>query len=133
MARSDYGLAHGCLGAGDMGRGQDGSRVGGSKGARDEGCPSAREGEHRYKIQTVSQSVSHGKERKARQPAPTSAWTTPRSKLTCTTYVCLVTPSALGVGLPLRSSQYSTCPPSWRPQTSIPPGNLLFFALLVPS
>ncbi|MPD02863.1 hypothetical protein E2C01_098468 [Portunus trituberculatus] len=30
-------------------------------------------------------------------------------------------------------SQHSICPPSWRPQTSTPPGNLLSFALLVPS
>ncbi|MPD03345.1 hypothetical protein E2C01_098978 [Portunus trituberculatus] len=30
-------------------------------------------------------------------------------------------------------SQLSTCPPSWQPQASTPPGNLLSFALLVPS
>ncbi|MPC97636.1 hypothetical protein E2C01_092959 [Portunus trituberculatus] len=106
-----------------------------------------------------SQSVTDGKERKAHQPLPTSAWTTPRSVLTCIAYVCLVTPSALDVGLPLRPwniscfnahasslntlhyapgsppwpSQHSTCPPSWQPQASTPPGNLLSFALIVPS
>ncbi|XP_045134430.1 uncharacterized protein LOC123517993 [Portunus trituberculatus] len=31
-------------------------------------------------------SVSHGKERKAHQPLPTSAWATPRSALTCIAY-----------------------------------------------
>ncbi|MPC51811.1 hypothetical protein E2C01_045665 [Portunus trituberculatus] len=36
-------------------------------------------------------------------------------------------------GFPPWPSQYSTCPPSWRPQVSTPPGNLLSFALLVPS
>ncbi|MPC93990.1 hypothetical protein E2C01_089140 [Portunus trituberculatus] len=30
-------------------------------------------------------------------------------------------------------SQHSTCPPSWQPQASTSPGNLLSFALLVPS
>ncbi|MPD00020.1 hypothetical protein E2C01_095468 [Portunus trituberculatus] len=68
-------------------------------------------------------------------------------------------PSALGVELPLRPwniscfnahastlnilhyapssppwpSQHSTCPPSWWPQASTAPGNLLSFTLLVPS
>ncbi|MPC71286.1 hypothetical protein E2C01_065558 [Portunus trituberculatus] len=53
-------------------------------------------------ITRFKQSVSHGKERKAHQPSPTSAWATPHSVLICTAYVCLVTPSVLGVGLPLR-------------------------------
>ncbi|MPC33397.1 hypothetical protein E2C01_026746 [Portunus trituberculatus] len=53
-------------------------------------------------VTRFKQSVSHGKERKAHQPSPASALATPRSVLTCTTYVCLMTPSALGVGLPLR-------------------------------
>ncbi|MPD04395.1 hypothetical protein E2C01_100080 [Portunus trituberculatus] len=53
-------------------------------------------------VTRFKQSVSHRKERKAQQPMPTSSWATPRSVLTCTTYVCLVSPSALGVGLPLR-------------------------------
>ncbi|MPC85695.1 hypothetical protein E2C01_080479 [Portunus trituberculatus] len=44
----------------------------------------------------------HLLERKAHQPSPASAWATLRSVLTCTTYVCLVTPSALGVRLLLR-------------------------------
>ncbi|MPD00190.1 hypothetical protein E2C01_095648 [Portunus trituberculatus] len=44
----------------------------------------------------------HGKERKAHQPLPASIWATPCSVLTCTAYVCFVTLSALGVGLPLR-------------------------------
>ncbi|MPC87039.1 hypothetical protein E2C01_081887 [Portunus trituberculatus] len=99
------------------------------------------------------------KEHKAHQPSPASAWATPRSVLTCTTYVCLVIPSALGVGLPLSPwniscfnahasslnmlhyalgsppwpSQHSTCPPSWQPQEFTSSGNLLSFALLVPS
>ncbi|MPC76943.1 hypothetical protein E2C01_071380 [Portunus trituberculatus] len=73
--------------------------------------------------------------------------------LTCPSYVCLVAPSVLGVGLPLRPwnisyfnahvsilnilhyapgsppwpSQHSIFPPSWRPQASTPPGNLLSF------
>ncbi|MPC38484.1 hypothetical protein E2C01_031991 [Portunus trituberculatus] len=85
------------------------------------------------------QSVNHGKERKAHQPLLASAWATPRSVLSCIAYVCPVTPSALGVGLPMRPwniscfnahassinilhyapgsppwpSQHSTCPPSW--------------------
>ncbi|MPC29230.1 hypothetical protein E2C01_022452 [Portunus trituberculatus] len=110
-------------------------------------------------ITRFKQSVSHGKERKGHQPLPASSWVTPHSVLTCIAYVCLLTPSALGVGLPLRPwniscfnahasslnilhyapgsppwpSQHSTCPPSWRPQASTSPGNLLFFALLVPS
>ncbi|MPC95467.1 hypothetical protein E2C01_090681 [Portunus trituberculatus] len=106
------------------------------------------------------QSVSHGKERKAHQLLPASAWATPRSVLSCIVYVCLVTTSALGVGLSLRPwniscfnahasslnilhyapgslpwpSQHSTCPSPWRPQqASTSPGNLLSFALLVPS
>ncbi|MPC76945.1 hypothetical protein E2C01_071382 [Portunus trituberculatus] len=104
-------------------------------------------------------SVNHGKERKAYQPLPATGWATPRSVLTCIAYVCLMTPSALGVRLPLRPwniscfnahasslnilhyapgstpcpSQHSTCPPSWRPQASTPLDNLLSFALLVPS
>ncbi|MPC74952.1 hypothetical protein E2C01_069335 [Portunus trituberculatus] len=53
-------------------------------------------------VTRYKQSISHGKERKAHQPSPASAWATPRSVLVCTAYVCLVTPSALGVGLPLR-------------------------------
>ncbi|MPC39066.1 hypothetical protein E2C01_032585 [Portunus trituberculatus] len=53
-------------------------------------------------VTRFKQSVSHGKERKAHQPLSTSAWATPRSVLTCIAYICLVTPSALGVGLPLR-------------------------------
>ncbi|MPC51601.1 hypothetical protein E2C01_045450 [Portunus trituberculatus] len=53
-------------------------------------------------ITIFKQSVSHGKERKAHQPSPASAWATPCLVLTCTAYVCLVTSSALGVGLPLR-------------------------------
>ncbi|MPC76864.1 hypothetical protein E2C01_071298 [Portunus trituberculatus] len=110
-------------------------------------------------VTRFKQSVSHGKERKAHQPSPASSWATPRSVLTCTAYVCLVTPSALGVGLPLMPwniscfnahpstlnilqyapsfppwpSQHSTCPPSWWLQASTPHGNLLSFALLVPS
>ncbi|MPC87826.1 hypothetical protein E2C01_082703 [Portunus trituberculatus] len=36
-------------------------------------------------------------------------------------------------GFPPWPSQHSTCPPSWRPQTSTPPSNLLSLALLVPS
>ncbi|MPC76944.1 hypothetical protein E2C01_071381 [Portunus trituberculatus] len=92
-------------------------------------------------VTRFKQSVSQGKERKAHQPSPTSAWATPRSVLTRTTYVCLLIPSALGVGLPLRPckiscfnaptstlnilhyapgsqpwpSQHSTCPLSWQP------------------
>ncbi|MPD06419.1 hypothetical protein E2C01_102233 [Portunus trituberculatus] len=110
-------------------------------------------------VTRFKQSVSYRKESKAHQPSPASGWATPRSVLTCTAYVCLVTPSALGVGLPLMpwniscfsahpstlnilqyapgslpwASQHSTCPPSWQPQASTPLGNLLFFALLVPS
>ncbi|MPC99618.1 hypothetical protein E2C01_095045 [Portunus trituberculatus] len=106
-----------------------------------------------------SVTVGHVKERKTHQPSPASAWATPRSVLTCIAYVCLVTSPALGVGLPLRpwniscfnahasslnilhyapgslpwSSQHSTCPLFWRPQASTAPGNLLSFALLVPS
>ncbi|MPC97469.1 hypothetical protein E2C01_092786 [Portunus trituberculatus] len=53
-------------------------------------------------VTRFKQSVSHGKECKARQPLSASAWATPCSVLTCTAYVCLMTPSALGVGLPLR-------------------------------
>ncbi|MPC90127.1 hypothetical protein E2C01_085098 [Portunus trituberculatus] len=53
-------------------------------------------------VTRFKQSVSHGKERKTNQPSPASAWATPCSVFTCTAYVCLVTPSALGVGLPLR-------------------------------
>ncbi|MPC53845.1 hypothetical protein E2C01_047747 [Portunus trituberculatus] len=53
-------------------------------------------------ITRFKQSVSHGKECKAHKPSTTSAWATPRSVLTCTAYVCLVTPSASGVRLPLR-------------------------------
>ncbi|MPC92461.1 hypothetical protein E2C01_087552 [Portunus trituberculatus] len=53
-------------------------------------------------VTRFKQSVSHGKERKAHQPLLASAWATPRSVLTCIAYVCLVTPPALSVGLPLR-------------------------------
>ncbi|MPC72611.1 hypothetical protein E2C01_066923 [Portunus trituberculatus] len=53
-------------------------------------------------VTRFKQSVSHRKERKAHQPSPASAWATPRSVFTCTAYVCLLTPSALGVGLPLK-------------------------------
>ncbi|MPC44114.1 hypothetical protein E2C01_037778 [Portunus trituberculatus] len=41
-------------------------------------------------ITRFKQSVSHGKERKAHQPLPASAWATPRPVLTCITYVSLV-------------------------------------------
>ncbi|MPC71031.1 hypothetical protein E2C01_065298 [Portunus trituberculatus] len=110
-------------------------------------------------VTSFKQPVSHGKECKVHQPLPASSWATQRSVLTCIAYVCLMIPSALGVGLPLRPSniscfnahasslnilhhapgsppwpsQHSTCPPSWRPQASTPLGNLLSFALLVPS
>ncbi|MPC79306.1 hypothetical protein E2C01_073827 [Portunus trituberculatus] len=110
-------------------------------------------------VTRFKQSVSHRKERKVHLPSPASAWATPCSVLTCTAYVCLVTTFALGVGLPLMPwniscfsahastlnilhyapgslpwpSQHSTCPPSWQPEASTPPGNLLYFALLVPS
>ncbi|MPC81833.1 hypothetical protein E2C01_076469 [Portunus trituberculatus] len=53
-------------------------------------------------ITRFKQSVSQWKERKAHQPLPASIWATPHSVLTCTAYVCFVTLSALGVGLPLR-------------------------------
>ncbi|MPD00833.1 hypothetical protein E2C01_096334 [Portunus trituberculatus] len=53
-------------------------------------------------VTRFKQSVCHGKECKPQQPSPASAWATPRSVLTCTAYICLMTPSALGVGLPLR-------------------------------
>ncbi|MPC90328.1 hypothetical protein E2C01_085305 [Portunus trituberculatus] len=46
-------------------------------------------------VTRFKQSVSHGKERKAHQPLPASAWATPRSVLTCIPYICFVTPSAL--------------------------------------
>ncbi|MPD00021.1 hypothetical protein E2C01_095469 [Portunus trituberculatus] len=36
-------------------------------------------------------------------------------------------------GSPPWPSQHSTCPPSWQPQASTAPGNLLSFALLLPS
>ncbi|MPC43537.1 hypothetical protein E2C01_037186 [Portunus trituberculatus] len=113
-------------------------------------------GPHEHKAQAF-----HGKERKPQQPSPSSAWATPHSVLTYTVYVCLITTSALGVGLPLRPSniscsiafaftpttlyhaqgslpwpsQHSTYPPSWRPQESMstPHGNLLSFSLPVPS
>ncbi|MPC13621.1 hypothetical protein E2C01_006361 [Portunus trituberculatus] len=110
-------------------------------------------------VTRFKQSVSHRKESKSHQLSPTSAWATPRSVLTCTAYVCLVTPSVLGVGLLMRPwniscfnahastlkilhyapgsppwpSQHSTCPPSWQRHASTPPGNLLSFTLLVPS
>ncbi|MPC17180.1 hypothetical protein E2C01_010028 [Portunus trituberculatus] len=48
-----------------------------------------------------SQSVT-GRNASHSTPLPASAWATPRSVLTCTAYVCLVTTSVLGVGLPLR-------------------------------
>ncbi|MPC99436.1 hypothetical protein E2C01_094849 [Portunus trituberculatus] len=92
-------------------------------------------------VTRLKQSVSHRKGHKPQQPLPTSAWATPYSVFTCTAYVCLVTTSALGVGLPLRPwniscfnahastltilhyapgsspwlSQHSTSPPSWQP------------------
>ncbi|MPC45214.1 hypothetical protein E2C01_038906 [Portunus trituberculatus] len=44
----------------------------------------------------------HGKERKAHQPSPASAWATPRSVLTYSPYVCPLTPFPLHVGLLLR-------------------------------
>ncbi|MPC82306.1 hypothetical protein E2C01_076964 [Portunus trituberculatus] len=98
----------------------------------------------------MGRSASHSSHR------PSSAWATPSSVLICTVYVCLVTPSALSVGLPLRpwniscsnahaftlttpqyahgsppwSSENSTCPPSWRLQASTSPSNLLFFLRL---
>ncbi|MPC25009.1 hypothetical protein E2C01_018106 [Portunus trituberculatus] len=103
----------------------------------------------------------HGKERKLQQPLPASAWATPRPVFTCTAYVCLVTLSVLGVGLPQRPSniscstvhastpttlhhahssppwpsQHSTYPPSCRPLASMstPHCNLLSFVIPVPS
>ncbi|MPC61438.1 hypothetical protein E2C01_055510 [Portunus trituberculatus] len=79
---------------------------------------------------------------------PASAWVTPYSVITCTAYICLLTPSALSVGLPVRplniscfnahsytlhyipgslswASQHSTCPHSWGPQAFTLPSNLL--------
>ncbi|MPC74464.1 hypothetical protein E2C01_068823 [Portunus trituberculatus] len=50
-------------------------------------------------VTRFKQSVSHGKERKAQQPLPVSAWATPHSVLTCIVYISLVTHSALGIGL----------------------------------
>ncbi|MPC78313.1 hypothetical protein E2C01_072797 [Portunus trituberculatus] len=130
--------------------------------------PSVGEDEHRYKIQTVSQSwegtqaiaaiarlhLGHLHYRFL-SPDPFCPWcrTTPE---TIEYFLFL---SALGVGLPLRpsniscstvhastptalhyvpgslpwASQHSTCPPSWWPQVSTPPSNLLSFALPVPS
>ncbi|MPC58372.1 hypothetical protein E2C01_052374 [Portunus trituberculatus] len=98
-------------------------------------------------VTRFKQLVSHEKEHKAHQSSPALTCGTPCSVLTCNAYICLVTPSALGVGLPLKPwnilhyapgsppwpSQHSTCPPSWQPQAPTPPGNLLSFPLLVPS
>ncbi|MPD05227.1 hypothetical protein E2C01_100958 [Portunus trituberculatus] len=111
-------------------------------------------------ITRFKQSVSHGSARHINHcPPPPGPHHAQCSVLTFIAYVCLVTPSALGVGLPLRPwniscfnahtsslnilhyapgsppwpSQHLTCPSSWRPQASTPPGNLLSFALLVPS
>ncbi|MPC83857.1 hypothetical protein E2C01_078577 [Portunus trituberculatus] len=82
-------------------------------------------------VTRFKQSISHGKERKAHQPLPASTWATPHSVLTCTAYICLVTPSALGVGLPpealehfllqyhastLTVLQYAHGPPPWPSQ-----------------
>ncbi|MPC62655.1 hypothetical protein E2C01_056744 [Portunus trituberculatus] len=103
-------------------------------------------------VTRFKQSVIHGKERKAHQPSPASAWATPCTVLTCTAYVCLVTPSDLGVGLPLSHGTFPAsmptlplstyvlhyAPQALRPghhntQPVLPSGNLLSFALLVPS
>ncbi|MPC39851.1 hypothetical protein E2C01_033400 [Portunus trituberculatus] len=59
--------------------------------------------EHRYKIQTIS----HRKERKPQHSSPTSSWATPRSVLTYTAYICLVTTSVLGIRLSHRPSNIS--------------------------
>ncbi|MPC90848.1 hypothetical protein E2C01_085851 [Portunus trituberculatus] len=45
--------------------------------------------------------------RKLEQPSLVSACATPHSVLTFTAYVCLMIPSAFGVGLPLRPSHIS--------------------------
>ncbi|MPC42056.1 hypothetical protein E2C01_035669 [Portunus trituberculatus] len=66
----------------------------------DGGDPSAGEDGRRYKIQT-------GVRNARQQPLPASAWATPHSVLTCTAYVCLLIPSAHGVGLSLRPSNIS--------------------------
>ncbi|MPC62422.1 hypothetical protein E2C01_056507 [Portunus trituberculatus] len=71
-----------------------------SQSARGRGMEGSISWEGRAPFQEDSKSVSHGKERKPQQLSPTSAWATPRSVLTCTAYVCLVTPSVLGIGLP---------------------------------
>ncbi|MPC73814.1 hypothetical protein E2C01_068153 [Portunus trituberculatus] len=46
-------------------------------------------------VTRFKQSVSHGKERKAHQPLPASAWATPRSVLTCIAYISLDYPEAM--------------------------------------
>ncbi|MPC80632.1 hypothetical protein E2C01_075216 [Portunus trituberculatus] len=45
----------------------------------------------------------------ARAASPASTWATPHSVLTCTAYVCLLIPSALGIALPLSPSFHSHC------------------------
>ncbi|MPC73528.1 hypothetical protein E2C01_067860 [Portunus trituberculatus] len=81
------------------GANRDDARVASSKGVRDGGV---HQRGSMSAITRFKQSVSHGKERKAHQPLPTSTWATPCSVLISIAYVGLVTTSALGVGLSLR-------------------------------
>ncbi|MPC90542.1 hypothetical protein E2C01_085533 [Portunus trituberculatus] len=121
--------------------------------------------EPRFHQMARGSQVARGQSREGAQGTSTVAhlrlglWATPRSVLTCIAYVCLVTPSALGVALPLSPwniscfnahasslnilnyapgsppwpSQHSTCPPSWRPQASTFPSTCCpspYFCLL---
>ncbi|MPC33588.1 hypothetical protein E2C01_026943 [Portunus trituberculatus] len=116
------------------------------------GGPSAGEDERRYKIQTVSQS-QEGAQGTSAITCLCLGHTTLSAHLHCLHLSrdpfcpwCKTTPDAMEhfllqcprfhsqhTALCSRPSQHLTCPPSWWPQASTPPDNLLSFTLLVPS
>ncbi|MPC09210.1 hypothetical protein E2C01_001813 [Portunus trituberculatus] len=65
-------------------------------------------------VTRFKQSVSHGKGRKPEQPSPAFTWVIPHSELTCTTYICLLSPSALASTL--TTLHYALGSPPWPSQ-----------------
>ncbi|MPC54753.1 hypothetical protein E2C01_048678 [Portunus trituberculatus] len=76
-------------------------------------------------VTRFKQSVSHGKERKAHQPSPAPAWITLPSVLTCTDYVCLVTPFCHWcMTIPEAMAHFLLQSPRFHSRPAHPPGNL---------